>query len=69
MKEIKKFNWNPRKMCNLISCSDDITHFEEVKINGMEIFFCLCKKHAEEWDKRYGDAYDKRIVEKYGEIK
>ena len=40
MQEVIRDNWNPRKMCHMISCSSDLTHFEYVKINGMEIVVC-----------------------------
>lgn len=54
MQLIEKDNWDdPRKMCHHLYCSSDLTHFEYVKMNGMEIVVGLCKDHAKVWeDKR-----------------
>ena len=46
----------PPFCCNHLYCSDDITHFINVKICGMKIQISLCSEHAKELDRLYGNA-------------
>ncbi len=50
MQLIERKNWDHNLMCHNLYCSNDITHFEYIKINGMEIVVCLCERCSKKWE-------------------
>ena len=56
MELIQKHNWNYKYVCMEKCCDEKPTHFQYIKIQGLEIVICLCPKHAEAWNyKFWGD--------------
>jgi len=57
MQQIEIYNWDPGKMCINKYCSSKQTHYEYVKINGMEIVVCLCEECSKKWEdyKKYNE--------------
>ncbi len=47
-------NYNYCNLCSESTCSKPETEIINVKINGMKIILCFCKKHSEEWEKNNG---------------
>lgn len=61
MELIQKHNWNYKYTCMEIRCDTAPTHFQYIKIQGLEIVICLCPKHSEQWDNNYWENKNARV--------
>jgi len=65
MQLIDNNNWNPKETCQEEHCSSKCTHMEYLRINNMVLVFCLCEKHAEQWNQNYFER--KKLIKEFSE--